>query len=99
MIGKEVNFKDLHYAQRTAINKLERVYGGPAVTITRDSDCGWSYNGCVVNVIFDTGDRRLDYVAAQIDSMGWRFTGDDWVAVTTRSDYAMKLDAMKFEAA
>jgi hypothetical protein len=97
--GKPATVSECRLGQRDSIAKLESLYGGQAVTITRGRRCPWMAGGYVIDVIFDTGPRRLDFVTARLDSMGFRWTGDDWVSVTTRADYAMKLDAMKFEAA
>ena len=103
MIGKLSKINDCRQVQRDAIAKLESIHGGEAVTITKVRECAWMAGGYVLNVIFDTGPRRMDFVTESIDSMGWRFVRDgdgwDWVAVTTHADYAMKLDAMKFKAA
>jgi hypothetical protein len=92
-MGRLMNLSQCNESQRDAIAKLEGIHGGAAVTITDAGPCDWSYQGREINVIFDTGPRRLDFVTAHLDSMGWRYTGDDWVRVMTHADHAMKIDA------
>ena len=74
MIGKEVKFEHLYFAQRAAIRKLERVNGWEATSIRANPLVTYD---STVNVTFDTGPRRLDYKAVLIDSVGWEVTSKD----------------------
>jgi hypothetical protein len=73
---KHVRFGNLTFGQRAAIRKLERLNGWNAVTITEHPVKGHDYQ--TVNVIFDTGPRRLDFATVMLDRAGWSVTrGND----------------------
>ena len=80
MLGKQVKFEDLRWAQRAAIRKLERVNGWEAVTITRANGRNWAH------VIFDTGPRRMDFASVTLCHIGWSVTDKDRVGKSILTD-------------
>ena len=81
MLGKQVKFEDLFFAQRAAIRKLERVNGWEAVTITRHQ-----HDGHWAHVIFDTGPRRMDFASVTLCHIGWSVTDKDRVGKSILTD-------------
>ena len=75
MLGKQVKFENLRPGQRAAIRKLERVNGWEAVTITAHP-CT-DHDDTTVNVVFDTGPRRMDFASVMLCSVGWSVTAKD----------------------
>lgn len=82
MLGKQVKFEDLRWAQRAAIRKLERVNGWEAVTITRPDKFGRH----AAHVIFDTGPRRMDFASVTLCHIGWSVTDKDRVGKSILTD-------------
>lgn len=71
MSGKPVKFEWCSFAQRACIRKLEQLNGWEAVTITKNGNGGW------IDVIFDTGPRRMDFASTTLCTVGWSVTADD----------------------
>ncbi len=74
MLGKQVKFENLRPGQRAAIRKLERVNGWQAVTITAHPT---DHDDATVNVVFDTGPRRMDFASVMLCRVGWSVTAKD----------------------
>ena len=89
MLGKQVKFETLTFAQRAAIRKLERVNGWDAVTITEKPAKGHDYD--TINVIFDTGPRRMDFASVMLDGAGWSVTtgGDDCKRILNDEEFQL----------
>ena len=74
-LGKLMKFEETTFAQRAAIRKLERVNGWDAVTITAHP-CT-DYDRTTINVVFDTGPRRMAFASVMLCSVGWSVTATD----------------------
>lgn len=92
MLGKQVKFGTLTFAQRAAIRKLERNNGWEAVTITEKPAKGHDYD--TVHVIFDTGPRRMDFASVMLDRAGWSVTmgGENCERILNDDEFAVACD-------
>ena len=91
MLGKQVKFEETTFAQRAAIRKLERVNGWDAVTITEKPAKGHDYE--TINVIFDTGPRRMDFASVMLDGAGWSVTmgGEDCKRILNDEEFQLAM--------